>query len=70
VENDKHSNVIQLRNRSNLWLYRRPSWKAKDLTRMNTIFARLEDDIVDIVSHNNLNRLVVNLWNWLRLPEW
>jgi hypothetical protein len=37
---------------------------------MNTIFARLEDHIVDIVSHNNLNRLVVNLWNWLRLPEW
>lgn len=33
------------------------------LIRMHTIFARLEDDIMDAVSHNNLNRLVVDLRN-------
>jgi hypothetical protein len=36
---------------------------------MHTIFARLADHIVDAISHNNLNRLVVDLRNRLRLPE-
>ena len=34
------------------------------------MFARFEDHIVDIVSHNNLDRLIVSLGNRLRLPEW
>ena len=36
---------------------------------MHTIFARLEHHIVEAVSHNHLNRLVVDLWNRLRLLE-
>jgi hypothetical protein len=37
---------------------------------MHTIFARFEDHVVDIVSHNNLNRFIVSLRNRLGLPEW
>lgn len=37
--------------------------KTNRLIRMHTIFARLEDHILDAVGHNNLNRLVVDLRN-------
>jgi hypothetical protein len=43
--------------------------KKNRIIRMHTIFARLEDHIVDVVSHNNLNRLIVDLRNRLRLLE-
>jgi hypothetical protein len=43
--------------------------KWKRLIQMHTIFARLEDHIIEVVSHNDLNRLVVDLRNRLRLLE-
>ena len=43
--------------------------KNNRIIRPHTIFARFEDEVVDVVSDNHLNRLIGDLRNRLRLPE-